>query len=244
MANSKETFAFRIIKNIEFYILLIAASAVFLLVEHLTHIEFFLHLAAIPLEILVAVFIVELFLEKKENKEKRRQLMYIKSYLFRTEMRDLFIANFKALKSPALTMTKIKNGSLDELKRMREEANSIEYKSVEDMEPVIMEYVRAEHVWHNFLERAITYNFEEVFLNMIYIIHFVCDVKAFKLNNPQRLFIYEAVKNDALMAKVKKVLWDGIQLFLDYAIELKEKQPAMFDEMLTDYELSSRIRNL
>jgi hypothetical protein len=244
MGNSKETFAFRIIKNIEFYVLLIAASAVFLLVEHLTHIEFFLHLAAIPLEILVAVFIVELFLEKKENKEKRRQLMYIKSYLFRTEMRDLFIANFEALKSPALTMTKIKNGSLDELKGMREDANSIEYKSVEAMEPVIMEYVRAERVWHNFLERAITYNFEEIFLNMIYIIHFVCDVKAFKLNNPQRLFIYEAVKNDALMAKVKKVLWDGIQLFLDYAIELKEKQPAMFDEMLTDYELSSRIRNL
>ena len=234
----------RHIKNIEYYILLVATSAVFLLLEHLTHIEFFLHLAAIPLEILVAVFIVELFLEKKERKEKRRQLMYIKSYLFRTEMRDLFIANYAALKAPALTMTNIKNSSLEELKKLREEANTIEYKSLEAMEPVIMEYVRAEGVWHNFLERAITYNFEEIFLNMISIIHFVCDVKAFKQNNPDRLFIHEAVKNDALMAKVKKVLWDGIRLFLDYAIELKEKQPAMFDEMLFDYELSSRLRNL
>jgi hypothetical protein len=41
--------------------------------------------------------------------------------------------------------------------------------------------------------------------------------------------------------KVRKVLGDGIQKFLDYAIELKEKQPDIFFELMTDYEVSSRI---
>lgn len=201
-----------------------------------------MHLAAIPLEILVGIFIVERFLEKREKKEKRRMLMFIKSYLFRSEMLNLFIANFNALKFPAITMVKIKNATLEELKQMRKEANTIEYKSPETMEPVIMEYVKAEHVWHNFRERAITYNFEEIFQDMIYILHFVYDVKLFKDNNPGNFFIYEAEKKVLIMEKVKKVLRGGIQKFLDYAIELKEKQPDMFYDLISNYELSSQIR--
>lgn len=112
-----------------------------------------MHLAAIPLEILAGIFIVEEFLEKREKKEKRRMLMFIKSYLFRSEMLNLFITNFDALKFPAITMVRIKNATLEELKQMRKDANTIEYKSREMMEPVIMEYVKAEHVWHNFRER-------------------------------------------------------------------------------------------
>ncbi|HHT9111653.1 MAG TPA: hypothetical protein ACFYDZ_10925, partial [Candidatus Brocadiaceae bacterium] len=81
-------------KNTIAYIVLIAVSPLFLLIEHLTHIEFMLHLAAIPLEVLVGVFIVEKFLEKRAKGEKLRQLMFIKSYLFRSEMLNLFLANF------------------------------------------------------------------------------------------------------------------------------------------------------
>lgn len=199
------------------------------------------HLAAIPLEVLVAVFIVEYFLETRENKEKRSQLMYIKSHLFRSEMRNLFITNFQALKHPEISISKIKNSSLDELKEMRKEASAIVYKSPEAMEPIIMEYVRAQSVWQNFMERAITYNFEEIFEDMIYIMHFINDVRLFKEKNPNKLFIREAVKWEAMMKKVNKILGDGIQKFLDYAIELKEKQPHMLIDILSDYELSSQI---
>jgi hypothetical protein len=87
-------------KHFWFYIGLIGTSLVFLLIEQWTHWEFLWQVAAIPIEILVAVFIVEKFLESREIKEKRRQLMYIKSYMFRSEMRSLFIADFAALKSP------------------------------------------------------------------------------------------------------------------------------------------------
>jgi hypothetical protein len=155
-------------KNIGFYVGFIAASALFLIVEHFTHIEFFFHVAAIPLEVLVAVFIVEKMLERRETKERRRQLMFIKSHMFRTDMRGLFIANFRGLKKPAITMSQIREASLEDLRKMRHEAEAIEYRSPEAMEEIIREYVKAQPVWTSFMERAITYNFENIFLDMIY----------------------------------------------------------------------------
>ena len=225
-----------------FYAVFPAVSFFFLIVEHLTHIEFFLHLAAIPLEVMVAVFIVERFLERRERRDKRRQLMFIKSYMFRSDMRNLFIANFAALKSPAVTMAGIRAASIHELQKMRREAEEVEYRAPEDMEPVIMEYVKAQHVWKSFMERAISNDFEEIFHDMIYILHFIFDVQTFRDGNPGKLFMTEAAKNEVLMSKVMKVLSDGIRRFLDYAIELKEKQPHMFDDVFADYEMTSQMK--
>ena len=233
----------RISKNIWFYIILAGAPVVFLIVEELTHIEFLLHLAAIPLEVLLAIFIVEKFLDERYKKEQRRHLMFIKSYLFRSQMRNLFITNFEALKSPSFTMSRIKDLSLEELRQIRRDANSLEYKSLEAMEHVITEYVQAEPVWHQFREWAINYDFDEIFTDMIYILHFIYDVRLFTENNDGKPFIYEAEKRPQLMEKVNKVLGDGIQKFLDYIIELKEQQPQMFYELISDYELSSQIRS-
>lgn len=236
----------KITENIHtrFCIVLGSISLLFLLIEYMTHLEFMFHLSAIPLEILLGVFIVGNFLEKREKKERRRQLMFIKSCVFRSELLNLFIVNFDALKFPSLTMSKIRNATLEEMRQMRKEADTIEYQSPEMMEPVIMEYVKAEQVWHSFKERAITYNFEEIFHDMIFILNFIYDVKAFKNNNPDKLFIYEAEKNILFMEKIKKVLGAGIQKFLDYAIELKEKHPDTFDELISDYELASKIRRI
>jgi len=141
-------------------------------------------------------------------------------------------------------MSEIRNSTLDELKRMREEASTVEYKSPEMMEPIIMEYVNAQPVWQNFMDIAIAQSFEEIFQDMVYILHFIHDVKAFKANNPDKLFIHEAKNNERLMQKVNTVLGDGIRKFLDYVIELKEKQPDMFYEIIADYELSMTVRGL
>ena len=62
--------------------------------------------------------------------------------------------------------------------------------------------------------------------------------------NPDQLFIYRAEKDDYMMMKVRKVMEDGIQKFLDYAIELKEKQPDMFHQIMSDYESSTQMRVL
>jgi hypothetical protein len=228
--------------NIFIYITLVVAPTILLIVEYFTHIEFLLHLAAIPLEVLVAVFIVEMYLENRQKKERRRQLMHIKSCMFRLEMRNLFVANFKALKSPPITIARIKEATLDELKMMREEANTIEYQSLEAMEPVIMEYVEAQSIWRNFMNIALDYGFDDIFQDMVYILRFIGDVKTYKDNNPGKLFIHKAADHKLLMQKVIKVLGDGIRKYLDYAIELKEIQPELFDEIVTDYELSIQIR--
>ncbi len=232
----------RIRSNILIYIVLIAFAAVFLFIQRLTHIEFMLHVAAIPLEILVAVFVVERFLENRQNKERRRQLMLIKSCMFRLEMRNLFISNLIALKSPLITMSKIKAATLAEMNKMRKDAETIEYKSLEMMEPIIMEYTNTQQVWRNFMDIALDCGFEEIFQDMVYILHFVSDVKTFKEHNPDKLFIHEAAKNELLMQKVMMVLGDGIRKFLDYAIELKEKQPELFYALILDYEVSTQIR--
>jgi len=216
-------------------VFLVASSLFFLYLERVTHEEFYLHLAAIPLEVLLAIFIIERLLERRSAREKRRQLRFIKSHLFRAEMRSLFIRNFGALKSPPLSMSKIRNASLAELKRMRRDAERIAYQSPEAMEAVIMEYVKAKHVWQQFLAQAIHYNFEDIIVDMIYILNFIQDVLLVKETHPGELFVKEAAKRVSLMKKSEKVLMDGIQKFLDYAIELKEKHPDMFDELLDDY---------
>jgi hypothetical protein len=45
-----------------------------------------------------------------------------------------------------------------------------------------------------------------------------------------------------LMQKVLKIVGDGIRKYLEYAIELKEKQPELFDQVIADYELSTQMR--
>jgi len=196
------------------------------------------HLAAIPLEVLLALFIVQRFLENTRNQDKRRQLMYIKSYLFRAELRNLFVSNFRALAYPTVTMKQIKDSTPEELNQIRQEAVNTKYESLEAMEHVINEYVKSQHVWHDFMERAITYDFQDVFQNMIEILHFTHDVKVFKDDKPDEMFVHEARKNSMMMSKVEKILGDGVRFFLDYAIELKTKHPNMFLDMISDYELA------
>jgi hypothetical protein len=223
------------------YLALLALTVIFFFLERLTHIEFLLHVAAIPLDALIIVFIVERFLHHREMQGKRRQLMYIKSCLFRSDMRNLFILNFRALKSPNITISQIKNASLDDLKQMREAARIVEYKSPDLMEPLIMEYVNTQSVWQSFMDLAITYDLEDIFESMVYLLHFIQDIKLFKDANPDKRFIDEAVKRKELMQKVDKVLGNGIRSFLDYAIELKMKNIEMFNQILSDYELAIQM---
>jgi hypothetical protein len=110
------------------------------------------------------------------------------------------------------------------------------------MEPVIMEYVNAEPVWRNFMNISLEYGFEDIFQDMLYIMHFISDVKTFKAIYPNKLFIHEAAKNEILMERVMQALGDGIRKYLDYAIEVKEKQPELFSQLIADYELFTQIR--
>jgi hypothetical protein len=227
------------------YVLLIVVlllfSGFFLYLETLTHNEFLYHLAAIPLEIIVGALIVERYLTRVQKRTRARQFMFIKSCLFRSELRNLYLTNFGALAKPEVDMGKIKNASLNELKKMREEAETVEYSSPEAMESVIIEYVNAYNVFFGFMEWAINSEYENLFNDMVHLLHFIHDVQIYKRQNPEGLFIHEAQRHPELMNMVHQVLTEGIKKFLDYALELKEKQPIVFDELMADYVISSRL---
>jgi hypothetical protein len=218
-----------------------AISGVMLWLEHLTHVEFLLHLAAIPLEILIGAFLVERWLAHNEKEGKRRQLMYLKSYLFRSEMRNVFISNFNALARPAIPLEWIRNASLEELTLARNGITTLEYRSPAAMEGVVSEYVRARQVFQTFMEWAVAHDFEPIFHDMIYILHFIQDVQLYQKQNPQRLFVDEAATHPRMQAKLEKILRDGVVKFLDYAIELRQKEPEVLEELLDDYLLSSKM---
>ncbi|MCF6148742.1 MAG: hypothetical protein E3K37_08795 [Candidatus Kuenenia sp.] len=234
----------KITKKAWLYASLISLSVFFLFIHQQTHNEFSLHLAAIPLEILLGALLIEKILERSKKEEQSKRLMYFRSYLFRSRLRNIFLSNLEALKFPVITISKIKNASLEELKQMRKDIGHMEYKSLESMETVIMEYVPAYHAFYNFMEWTIIHDIDLGFENMIYILHFIEEVKLFKHNNPDIPFIAEAQKQRALMKKVKKVLAEGMFKFMDFLIELKEKQPVLFYELLADYEELPKFNQL
>lgn len=220
-----------------FYVILLAASVFFLLIERLTGNEFMFHLAAIPMEVLIAVLVVERILLGRDKSEKRRQLIAMSLTLFSSETSDVLAASFQAIKSPRLSLSRIKSASIAELKKMSEDANMIEYESPELMEAVAMEYVKTQRVWQMFMDRALDYDIEEAYRNMITVLGFINHVEVFKRDNPDKLFIREVMGDERLMAKVKEVLGFAVRKFLDYAVELRKKQPDVLDQLISDLEL-------
>jgi hypothetical protein len=126
---------------------------------------------------------------------------------------------------------------------MRSRANTVTYRSPEAAESVIMEYVSAQAVWTSFMERAIAFNFEGIFHNMIGMLHFIEDVRVFKEGHSDQLFVEYAGRTPATLSKTHKIISDGIRLFLDYAIELKVEQPDIFEDLMRDYEESDALMN-
>lgn len=219
-------------------------SLFFLWLEHRVHNEFLLHLAAIPLEILLGAVLVERYLARKEKEGKRQQLMYLKSYLFRSEMRQVFISNFAALESPRISLEALRDTPLSELVWFRDRTRTepLRYRSPAEQERVVLEYVRARRAFHTFMEWAAANDFEPIFHDMIYILHFIEDVEHYLESNPGRLFVDAAAGHPRLREKMEKILRDGVVKFLDYVIELRQVEPEVLEELLDDYLLSSRMR--
>ena len=237
--------------NLRIYFYLLAAWVALLVMQHYSHLylkryDILIYandsLAPIPIIVLVVVFLFGFLVEYRSNRYRKQQLMFIKSLMFRLELRNLYITNFLALRSPSLTFQRIQKASVAELKEMRREAESIEYSSLEATEEIITEYVNAQIAWRSFMDIARENGFNDIFQDMLYILHFVGDVITFKAVNPDKRYIQEAVTDEAAMRRVMKVLGDGIRKYLEYVIELKEKQPQLFDQVVADYELLARTR--
>lgn len=220
---------------------LLFISVALLLIEHyVLHYEFLLHMAAIPLEILLGAVLVDRFLYWHNRNRKKQQLMYIKSYFFRSGMRKVFLLNFRALKKPAISIEALNKASSDKLKEIRMQLDHFQYGESAEVEPVLDAYIEFSYVYKYFMEWAITNDFEEIFHDMIDLLHFLENVRLFKQRNPGELFSEEAGKTPGLAEKMHQILKDGISKFLDYIIELKDRNPEVFSELIKDYAYFER----
>jgi hypothetical protein len=213
-----------------------------LVIYEVTHIEFLLHLAAIPWEILIAVFVVDMLMRKRESLEKRRRTIAVAITLFGSEMGRFYDSCFHAIRSPLITLSAIANLSIEELKQIRIDSNKIEYGSPEEMELALKECVKIEHIWRSLLESAVANDIEEMYLNTLQILNFVHDVKVYEESHPNEPFIQLAQQDELTLKRVKEVIRKIVRKFLDYAIELKENHPEMLDQFLSELDTSTRIR--
>ena len=222
-------------------VILGSISGFFLYMEHVTHNEFLFHLAAIPIEILAAVMIIEQLWALGDRSKKQRRLSYMLWVLYNLEMGSLLAASFKAVESPSLSMSRIKSASLEELKKLRGDASTIRYKSIELVEVATKEYVKTQHIWKAYLDRAVEYDLEKVYQNMMHVLYFVDYVEVFKRNNPDRLFVDEIRDDKRVMAKAEEVLGVGIRIFLDMAIALRKKKTDAFHQFISNLEQAAQI---
>lgn len=227
-----------------YYVVLITASAILLVIYEISHIDFMLHLAAIPFEIIIGVFIVDMLLRKREIVAKRRRTIAVAITMFGSEMGRFDDACFRAIRSPLITLSTIEHSSIKELKQIRIASDTIEYGSPEEMELAVKECVNIEHVWRSLLESAVAFDIEETYLNTLHILNFVHDVKVFKESHPDEPFIHFAQQDEQILKGVKEVISFTVQKFLDYAIELKENHPDMLHQFLSELDTSTRIRGL
>ena len=214
------------------YLFLICAlpllSAAILHLETIFHHEFLFHLAAIPLEILFGAILLERFMTSREKHRRIRHWAFVKSCLMRSKLRDIVVTNFAGLQQPALSLELIHDSTVKELQAMLPQLQNIQYRSIEAMEKVVDEYVAAYPTFYNLMEWSINNDFEAIFHDMIFVIHFIHDVESFRSQNPGKSFVAAMQKDPEKFAKVKKVLSDGIVKFVEYAIELKLTQPEVF----------------
>jgi hypothetical protein len=219
-------------------LVLLLLAGIFFALDYFFHHHFFLHLAAIPLEIVLAVVLVDHFMSLKNEANRKHQLFLIKSYLFRSEMKNLFICNLISLQGPEITISGIRGMTLKELKDLRNNLGDLTYKSHLHLEKVIQEYVKAKNVFQFFLNWAIEHKMEYIFKDMIDILHFIQDVILFNEQNPGKLFTRGEKAKPELIEKASRVVREGIERFLDYIIELKQNNPTILDSLLSDYEIS------
>jgi Zn-dependent M32 family carboxypeptidase len=125
---------------------------------------------------------------------------------------------------------------------IRKELANLRYLSDEAIETVVMEYLKAQSVFREFMEWAISNDFENIFQDMIYLLHFIQDIQHFRTHNPDALFMEYARCDPDLMEKVQSVLRKGLYSFLDYVIELKEKQPGILNDLLADYQATEHMK--
>ncbi|MCK5189035.1 MAG: hypothetical protein KAR12_03160, partial [Methylococcales bacterium] len=108
----------------------------------------------------------------------------------------ILIANFAGLGQPVLTLEDMRILSVKELRALLPDLKNSHYSSLDAMEKVVDEYVFAYQTFYNLMEWALSNDFEDIFHDMIYVLHFIHDVESFRAHNPGKSFIVTMSQDD------------------------------------------------
>ena len=124
--------------------------------------------------------------------------MYLKSYLFRSEMRNVFICNFSALARPAISLEWIRRAGPERAgaRPRRGHDARVPLTRRDGGRSSTSTSVPATSS-HTFMEWAAAHDFESIFHDMIFILHFIQDFQLYKQQNPGRLFLEDAARPPA-----------------------------------------------
>lgn len=213
---------------LRYYIALVAAAIIFLIVFAVTEIDFMMHLAAIPLEILLATFVVDQVLRLQERQTRRRRLLGEAAGVFHSQIQAVIAAGIRAAHPPDATLPKLESLGAEELRQLRASATTVTYLSAEEMEAAIDELVDAEPTWESMLAQAIEYDVDETYVSMMRVLDFVRHVKAFRQSHPHQSFAEFALSDDAAMERVRRVSKLAAHRYLDLLIDFRQHDPDMF----------------
>ena len=96
------------------------------------------------------------------------------------------------------------HATLDQLTAARDGITTLEYRSDAYIESIIAEYVHARRVFQTFMEWAVANDFEAIFHDMIFILHFIQDVQLYQEQNPGRSFVAEARRHPRISRKPRR----------------------------------------
>jgi hypothetical protein len=252
-----KNFRDRLLKGLGLVALLFLVSSLYLLRHDEPSEHMVPHVFSVFLELALGLFFIEMIWKghekREEEKQKRDQLRFLKSHMFQGQMQELFVANFYAMKSPSISFQRIwedsKRGGFTQLKINADEKN-ISYGSEGAEQAVLLvflEYLKAKSVWERFTELAIMFGFGKIVGEMNDILQCILEVEELRGHDKGGhvdqvsllLKIHEIDKtrapDDKLMARLEKITKQGILKFIEYAEDLSQHEPRMFDQLIQSY---------
>lgn len=210
------------------------------------------HYLSVALELCLGFILIELIWHNHEKKEverekqkerkiKEEQLRHIKSYVFHSRMRTLFITNFMAIKSSSISLRNLLKAD-PKIPIVKPDSELIHYETQRAKIGVIHEYVKAKDVWERFLELGIMFGFDHIVKEMTKILQLVAEVKEIfppeSIDNmPAHEFAAQLTQDRRtdLVDQFEPIIATGIIKFHEYLEDLRQSDQKLFHNLLDFY---------
>lgn len=219
---------------ITLYVSLVVSALLLLVLEAYTDIVFLLYLAAIPLEVLLAILILERYLKNLEHTKVNQQWVMFKSYIFRVSLKQLYINVIDTYSATGITVESCfdpDDKKLEEIDRKF----SVENIDMSRITPVLSEYIRTEETFVFFLRWAFENGFEEIFNEIGMMLHFIQDLKNFQEHHGSLSPEVMEKHDPALVETAKQTCMASAHYFIDFIKDISRHHVQLYHLLKKDY---------